>query len=276
MLALQNHVRSLTRDQPPDGSRGHLSGPGGGLPGENAAIISQNNMLMEENQSLRIENEQLRGRLNELQGLNHQLSANAQQGMGSRFGGPGPSGHLSGSNITPINEDVPPRSLSFNLPSLTIGVKAENGGHSQYAEGTPSHLGHHHVHNYAPPYGNSGENRYYSSNVDQSPPLLPLTAGSHMLPNSQPAPGPYQRYDAPPNHNAPGPPSFAPPEPAAYSRHTGSLALGPGSTPYTGPPTGAYSAGFLPDNSEETVVGGPARGDAEAKGRDSGAARIQR
>lgn len=239
-------------------------------------MLSQNNMLMEENQSLRIENEQLRGRLNELQALNHQLATTAQPGMGSRFGGPGPNGHLTASNITPINEDAPPRSLSFNLPSLTIGVKAENGGHSQYSEGTPTHLGQHHIQYYAPPYGNSGQNRYYSSHVDQSPPLLPLTGGSHVLPTSQSAPGnPYQRQDGLPNHNAPGPPSFIPPESSAYPRHTGSLALGPGSTTYVGQPPGGYSGGFLPDNSDDTVVGGTGRGDVDAKGRDS-VARNQR
>lgn len=274
---MQNHVRSLTRDQHPDGSRSHLSSAGGGLPGENSAIMSQNNMLIEENQSLRIENEQLRGRLHDLQGLNHQLSASTQPGMGSRFGGPGTGGHLSASNVTPINEDIPPRSLSFNLPSLTIGVKAENGGHSQYSEGTPTNLPYHQMHNYAPPYAAPGPTRYYSSNVDQSPPLQPLTGNSHVLPTSQSASGnAYQRYDAPPSHNGPGPPSFPPPAMSMYQRPTGSLALGPGSTPFAGPEPGTYSAGLLPDNSEETVVGRTPGADGELKVRDAALTRIQR
>lgn len=239
--------------------------------------MSQNNMLIEENQSLRIENEQLRARLTELQGLNHQLSASTQQGIGGRFGGPGAASHLSASNITPINEDIPPRSLSFNLPSLTIGVKAENGSHSQYSEGTPSNLPHHHMHSYAPPYATSGSNRYYSSNVDQSPPLLPLTGGSQMLPTPQSATGnTYQRYEAHPNHNGPGPPSFPSSATAMYQRPTGSLALGPGSTPFAGPAPGPYSTGFLPENSDETVVGRAPGGEGELKDRNTGPSRMQR
>lgn len=61
-----------------------------------------------------------------------------------------------------------------------------------------------------------------------------------------------------------------------YQRPTGSLALGPGSTPFAGPEPGTYSAGLLPDNSEETVVGRTPGADGELKVRDAALTRIQR
>lgn len=262
-----------------EGNRLHLSTVGGGLSGGHESALSQNHLLIEENQSLRIENDQLRARLSEMQGMNHPIPTNTQPGTANRFGGSGSAGHSSASAVTPINEDVPSRSLSFNLPSLTIGVKPENGGHSQYPGGTPTSNAQHHMHNYGSTYANPGQNRYYS-NLDQSPPLLPLTGSSHMLPTPQSASGSaYHRYHIPQNHNVPAPPPFLPstqPTPSVYQRQTGSSALDFGATSYAGQAVGGYSDGFPPGNSDDAMTGSASAGDGGSKTRDRPPDRISR
>jgi hypothetical protein len=221
------------------------------------ASTSQNKALMDENQALRFENEQLRARVNELQGMGQHLSTSAPPGMATRFGTSGLSPH-TGSTITPINEDNPSRSLSFNLPSLTIGVKAENGGYTQYPDSTHSATGHM---PYGTSYGHQAPHRYHSSNLEQSPPLQPLAQPNLLPPTSGHA---YHRYDVPPNHNAPGPPPFPPmmSVPSAHQRNTGITPLGGGQVSYNAQAGGAYGSAYPPTNSEDTLLGSVSGGDS--------------
>lgn len=242
VLALQNHVRSLSRNQGPETGRPYL-------PGESEAAISQNKALVDENHALRFENDQLRARVNELQGIGQHMSASAPAGMATRFGTSGMGANASGSAATPINEEIPSRSLSFNLPSLTIGVKAENSVHSQYSESTPSASGQMH---YGTTYGHQPTHRYHSSNVDQSPPLQPL-AQSTMLPSG--TGHAYHRYEVSPNHNASGPSSYPPMMSISSTqpRSTGMAPLGAGQVQYSA--QGGYGTGYPPTNSEDTLLG---------------------
>lgn len=247
-MALQNHIRSLSRNQGSETGRPYL-------PGESEAAVSQNKALIDENQALRFENEQLRARVNELQGMGQHMSASAPPGMATRFGTSGMGAHASGSAATPINEEVPSRSLSFNLPSLTIGVKAESGAHSQYSESAPSASGQMH---YGTTYGHQPTHRYHSSNVDQSPPLQPL-AQSTVLPSGNGHA--YHRYDASPNYNASGPSSYPPmmSVSSAHPKNTGMAPPGASQVSYNA--QGNYGTGYPPTNSEDTLLGSVSGGD---------------
>ncbi|KAJ9119182.1 hypothetical protein QFC22_003674 [Naganishia vaughanmartiniae] len=273
VLALQNHVRTLTRNQPLDSSgRSYLSPLAGGIPSqaEHEEILSRNAMLLEENQSLRAEIDNLRLRLSELQGLNYPMSTSVPADMNNRMLATGHIGTMNptSSAITPISEDEPNRSLSLNLPSLTVGVKAESvSQHYSSMDMTPT-TSPNHMQSYGPTFGHSGTRRYYSSNIDQSPPLQPLTAGSNPGPNHTTAPHHvyHHRYDIPQNHNhevgtASGfPTGMSSASLQMQQRHPGPFVNSAGVTHFTnqeeagygtGPPTGASKETAIP-----TISGG--------------------
>ncbi|KAJ9103147.1 hypothetical protein QFC21_002569 [Naganishia friedmannii] len=282
VLALQNHVRTLTRNQPLDSSgRPYFSPLVGGFPSqaEHEQILSRNTLLVEENQSLRAEIDNLRLRLNESQGLNYSMSTSHPADMANRMLA---SSHIGGINptssaITPISEDEPNRSLSLNLPSLTVGVKAESvNQHYSSMDITPTSANQH-MQSYGPAFGHSGTRRYYSSNIDQSPPLQPLTGGSNLGPNPTSAPQDvYHRYDIPQNHSTENGVSsgFQTAMSSAslqlQQRHSNPLVNSGGATQFTNHEAAGYGAGPLTRVSKETAI--PASLDGESAsivGRDT-------
>lgn len=165
------------------------------------------------------------------------------------------------SAITPISEDEPNRSLSLNLPSLTVGVTSANQ----------------HMQSFGPAFGHSGTRRYYSSNIDQSPPLQPLTGGSDHGPNPASAShNVYHRYDIQQNHTNEGGASsgFATGMSSAslqmQQRHSGPLVNSSGVAQFANQEAPGYSGGAPATASKETAIPPISDGESASNlGRDT-------
>ncbi|KAJ9110117.1 hypothetical protein QFC19_001788 [Naganishia cerealis] len=276
VLALQNHVRSLTRNQPLDPSgRPYLSPLTGGFPSQTELedLSARNVMLTEENQCLKAEVDHLRLKLSEPQGLSYPMSTSAPADMANRALASGPISvsNRTSSAITPISDDEPNRSLSLNLPSLTVNVKGEGvGQHYSPMDVTPT-SSNPQMQSYGAAYGYSEPRRYYLSNIDQSPPLQPLSSGSSNLVQN-PALGlsnVYHRYDVSQNHNTEGgaPSGFPPNLPSAslqpHSRQSGAMNNAVAGPPFSNQGAGGYALGpSAGGTSEKMAVPGILDGDS--------------
>jgi hypothetical protein len=205
------------------------------------------------------------------------MSASAPADMANRMMTSGQIGAMNptSSAITPISEDEPNRSLSLNLPSLTVGVKPESvGQHYSSMDITPTSASQH-MQSYGPAFGNSGTRRYYSSNIDQSPPLQPLTGGSNLGPNPTSMPqNVYHRYDIPQNHNSEGgassgfPTAMSSASLQMQQRHSGSLVHSAGASQFGNQEAAGYGGGPPTGASKETAISDVESGSKSGRNTD--------